>query len=213
MKYIVAFVLIIAHMGLADEHLNKHHFNPMSFTNSCGDILVDKEMVENVNEMEDMDNQEKYLVGTAKKDIAESLKRDTPSKYREECLKKTTAIRLLGKIHGVNHVDVLIDELSFSDPNIKKGQKYPAIDALIDKGRNAENALWCFLENAELSMLIKNYNDNEEKIERILQAIWALKAINSNEAKFYDELEQRKHKIDRQIYIQLMARSGGLYNR
>lgn len=204
MKYYMFMSIVLLLLASTEAAVNDQgafNFDATIFTNYCGEILVDKEMVEKVSKMEDRGKQEIYLVKIANKEIDKELKEKQPSKFMSECLKKTTAIRLLGKTPGTNYIDLLINEISFSDPNIKKGQKCPAIQALIDKGEDAEDALWHFFETAELK---ENYTDeNESEFDRIRGAIWALQAINRNDSKYYEELEKKESKIDRQIWQQL----------
>lgn len=198
MKYVmmaIGTLMILSVEGVAGEK-SQFDFNTATFTN----YYIDEGLVKKVSEIDDKGKRNKYLVKIAERDIDQSLKKENLSKYKAECLKKTTAIRLLGKTPGTNHVDVLIQQLRFTDPH-PNNSTYPAIDALVDKGEKVTNILW--------NVVGKTKIQDEESFQRVNNAGAALKLI-LGKAEFSKSLEKHKDKIPKQTY-QLLLASGGLY--
>jgi hypothetical protein len=197
MRYIIMSVAM-SMITISDAAAEKSvpNFNMVIYTN----CYVDKTLVEKVSEIEDKEEREKYLVEIAQKDIDKGLKKDNPSKHKEECLKKTTAIRLLGKTPGTNYTDVLIQELTFSD-HYSNNSTYPAIDALVDKGEKVTNILWNVVEKKKIQ--------DGDSFRRVNNSGAALELI-LGKAEFSKSLEKHKDKIPKQTY-QLLLAGEGLY--
>lgn len=72
-----------------------------------------------------------------------ALDRSKPSTvFSNAAFRKSAAISYLGDTEGTNHMDVLLSQLSFSDPTLAA---YPAVDAIVKKGQPAIAPLWVFI--------------------------------------------------------------------
>jgi|GEM_PF-3299344 len=112
--------------------------------------------------------------------------------YRE----KDAAISILGQAPGTNHVNILIQLLSYTNPQTGDA---PAIAALTEKGRSVVPSLKTYVQKAS----------NTNNMNSIFHAGLALEAILGSE-EYFGYLYSIADIIDRDVLQMLFLRSAGI---
>ena len=182
MKYIFALILLsVAYITYAESNKT----SVMSIFLTCD---PDISLINQYDEIKENNEKNQFLRKAASADIHANGKTDADSVNKS--LKKATAIRLIGKTPGTNNIDIIINELAFSDLASKS---YPAIDASIDKGEVILSHLWRVVEDA---------NSNSDYFMTINAGMALQKIMGKKE--YQAMLNAKKGTIDKQVYQSLL---------